>query len=1080
MATISSTITLVDQMSGKLATIEENINSMKSTLGSIADEQGSIDGFSFDTFVSNAEAAGERIKKVGEGMTVALTAPLLLLGKKMFSDYSDQEAAFVGMTKTVEGTEAQYEALKQTALELSETTPMSYVDLMGIAQTGGNLGVSIDDMEAFMTEYAKLQYATDQHIAGESGAQDVASFLNITEGGVSNIGAFSSAVVDLGNNFNATEDQILALGNRMASAAHLAGMSTPEILGMATAFRAVGINPEAGGSAAAKLIKQMQMAAEVGGTAQQKLAAVGQDFGSGLEFSQWISGAKKEALVGLATQMGMTVDAVKSMGDSWLLMDQFAEASGKTSEQFINDWNTNPADAMTNFFTGLSKLGENGGESILATLDKMGLKEIRESNLIAAMASRPELFASAISAAVDAYSQGTAATEEFNKQMETTESQTGMLENKIENTMANFGDNLVKALQPALDVVNQILEFFNGLSEEQQQTLVETFMVFAAAGPIVTAIGGTVEAIGKISTGIVNITDKIKGVVEGGGLTALLTNPVTWGIVAGAGLLLFIDYLDSIPSKFEELAKGVTDIPITINDSEYNSTMSKIAEVQAALDGLKAGEINPEYENTSAAVSYGYGTNDMFATALAYEAAKSNANINQVASDYAARMNEAQQKIAEAAAAGDTVAAEAAKQEYEGLRTALDQELAALQTDYAAKMAELFNGMASQYPDAAEALTNAASDYDLAVHMWQAMNFDTTGMTDEAAEALERANLEKVWTEAWEKGYAQEMFGYDSLDAMLADFENGGYNGEWGQDLIDLITENMNTAVQAISDNPILSTLLATMLSDPSLTENLDLSQVDGAMENIVKALDFKQSLAAGESPYDWGQYVSTGLAQGISENASAATTAGTTLGSSTISNILSALGVNSPSTYTISAGQNLDAGLVIGINSGSGIVVAAARNLGAKVLAALQAEMGIHSPSTETYWQGEMMVAGYVNAVNDGRHEMEKAVVNASAGVTKAWDKSTWSLIGDFAAMEQAQLIDDASDAVKLSDADVQKIRSLAEREVINHFTTAEVKVEMNNNNTISSDMDIDGIISQLEDKVAERLEIVAEGVYN
>ena len=59
------------------------------------------------------------------------------------------------------------------------------------------------------------------------------------------------------------------------------------------------------------------------------------------------------------------------------------------------------------------------------------------------------------------------------------------------------------------------------------------------------------------------------------------------------------------------------------------------------------------------------------------------------------------------------------------------------------------------------------------------------------------------------------------------------------------------------------------------------------------------------------------------------------------------------------------------------------------------------------------------------------------------------------------------------------RKIRQLAEREVINHFTTAEVKVEMNNTNNINSDMDIDGVIARLEDKVAERLEAVAEGVY-
>ena len=242
MATIKSTIELVDKMSATLSAIEGNINSMKNTLKSVSDTQSDIDGFSWNTFISNAEAAGEKMVKIGSKMTAAVTTPLVLLGKKLYGNAVDYESAYVGMTKTVEGTVEQYEALNETVFQLSETTPSAYTELMGIAQSGGNLGVTIDNMETFLKSYSALQAATDQHIAGESGAQDVASFLNITDGGVQNIERFSSTIVDLGNHFNATEDQIIAMGNRMAAAANLAGLSTPEILGMATAFRAVGIN----------------------------------------------------------------------------------------------------------------------------------------------------------------------------------------------------------------------------------------------------------------------------------------------------------------------------------------------------------------------------------------------------------------------------------------------------------------------------------------------------------------------------------------------------------------------------------------------------------------------------------------------------------------------------------------------------------------------------------------------------------------------------------------------------------------------------------------------------------------------
>jgi tape measure domain-containing protein len=58
--------------------------------------------------------------------------------------------------------------------------------------------------------------------------------------------------------------------------------------------------------------------------------------------------------------------------------------------------------------------------------------------------------------------------------------------------------------------------------------------------------------------------------------------------------------------------------------------------------------------------------------------------------------------------------------------------------------------------------------------------------------------------------------------------------------------------------------------------------------------------------------------------------------------------------------------------------------------------------------------------------------------------------------------------------------LRDIAEREAINRFTTAEIKVDMSGmNNRIDSNMDLDGIISYLTDGVAEALVTASEGVY-
>lgn len=70
-------------------------------------------------------------------------------------------------------------------------------------------------------------------------------------------------------------------------------------------------------------------------------------------------------------------------------------------------------------------------------------------------------------------------------------------------------------------------------------------------------------------------------------------------------------------------------------------------------------------------------------------------------------------------------------------------------------------------------------------------------------------------------------------------------------------------------------------------------------------------------------------------------------------------------------------------------------------------------------------------------------------------------------------------ADDVEMSTEDLELLRNIAERQEINRYTTAEIRIEMVNNNTISSEMDIDGVVNLLEAKVSEQMAIAAEGVH-
>lgn len=89
----------------------------------------------------------------------------------------------------------------------------------------------------------------------------------------------------------------------------------------------------------------------------------------------------------------------------------------------------------------------------------------------------------------------------------------------------------------------------------------------------------------------------------------------------------------------------------------------------------------------------------------------------------------------------------------------------------------------------------------------------------------------------------------------------------------------------------------------------------------------------------------------------------------------------------------------------------------------------------------------------------------------------------GEVPTYDQISGIEDntADIADSLSNEDLEWLYKIAEREAINKFTTAEVKVEMGGvTNNLSSDVDIDGFINKLTDKVEEALLITAEGVHS
>lgn len=69
--------------------------------------------------------------------------------------------------------------------------------------------------------------------------------------------------------------------------------------------------------------------------------------------------------------------------------------------------------------------------------------------------------------------------------------------------------------------------------------------------------------------------------------------------------------------------------------------------------------------------------------------------------------------------------------------------------------------------------------------------------------------------------------------------------------------------------------------------------------------------------------------------------------------------------------------------------------------------------------------------------------------------------------------------DSLDITEEDLRYLRDIAEQEVINRFTTAEINVSLSNQNNVSSNMDLDGVVTYMKDVLVETVQTAAEKVH-
>ncbi len=135
----------------------------------------------------------------------------------------------------------------------------------------------------------------------------------------------------------------------------------------------------------------------------------------------------------------------------------------------------------------------------------------------------------------------------------------------------------------------------------------------------------------------------------------------------------------------------------------------------------------------------------------------------------------------------------------------------------------------------------------------------------------------------------------------------------------------------------------------------------------------------------------------------------------------------------------------------------------------ALQAKSKVKEKQSQTR---TFLPDPYVEKSNPAANPYANGNTTNSSANTFANNQNIQNNIATTAANTSAM-----NDTMEVSEEDLKYMRDIAEQDAINKFTTSEIKVDMTNHNNINSKLDLDGVVSYMEQKINESLAVSAEG---
>jgi len=272
----------------------------------------------------------------------------------------DAETSYMEVMRTINGTQAEHNALQRDATQLLTKYPVALEEIHTLMQEVGQGGVGIANVSEF-TELA-LQMRVGLGMTGEAAGQTATKLRNLY--GIKTIERMRSmadTITYLANTGPAKSDQIIAVMETSATSFNALGIAERSAAGIASAFAGILQSPQDAAKAVDTLALRMSTAGKQGKGFQDALARIGlsskalkksiaQNGEAAItDLLERIAKAPKSAQAGLlldlfgkgnAANMGMIVDNLDAYRETMARANDVTGAAGSLQQEFDERINT--------------------------------------------------------------------------------------------------------------------------------------------------------------------------------------------------------------------------------------------------------------------------------------------------------------------------------------------------------------------------------------------------------------------------------------------------------------------------------------------------------------------------------------------------------------------------------------------------------------------------------------------------------------------------------------------------------------------------------------------------------------------